>query len=245
MFEDSLVESAALLRTRNRWPALFSITTQCAIALLIVSLPLLHPELIQMPHSIPAILVPPHLPAPAPPVELPQTLPRTSAIAVPAAVAAVATTAECVCNHPDPSRSAVDAPTRNAVNITGSAAVPFAGIVGATPAGPRVSVGSAAGKASSKPVNVSSGVSAGLLLAPIRPEYPQIARAAHVQGTVVIDAIISRTGTIESAHMLSGPPMLQQAALDAVRQAHYRPFLLNGQPTDVQTTITIVFRMGG
>jgi protein TonB len=94
-------------------------------------------------------------------------------------------------------------------------------------------------------VNVSSGVSAGLLLAPIRPEYPQIARITHTEGTVVVDAVISRIGTIESARVLSGPPILQQAALEAVRQARYRPFLLNGQPTDVQTTITIVFRMGG
>jgi protein TonB len=62
---------------------------------------------------------------------------------------------------------------------------------------------------------------------------------------VVVDAVISRTGTIESARVLSGPPILQQPALEAVRQARYRPFLLNGQPTDVQTTITIVFRMGG
>jgi protein TonB len=72
-----------------------------------------------------------------------------------------------------------------------------------------------------------------------------VSRAAHVEGTVVIDAIISRAGSIESAHVLSGPPMLQAAALAAVRQARYRPFLLNGQPTEVQTTITINFRMGG
>ena len=94
-------------------------------------------------------------------------------------------------------------------------------------------------------MSVSSGVLAGYLIAPIHPEYPSIAKAVHVEGTVVIDAIISRTGGIESAHVLSGPPMLQRAALDAVRQARYRPFLLNGQPTEVQTTITINFRMGG
>jgi protein TonB len=72
-----------------------------------------------------------------------------------------------------------------------------------------------------------------------------MARITHTEGTVVVDAIISRGGTIESAHVLSGPPMLQAAALAAVRQARYRPFLLNGQPTEVQTTITINFRMGG
>jgi protein TonB len=96
----------------------------------------------------------------------------------------------------------------------------------------------------SKRLTLSSGVTAGNLIAPIRPEYPFIAKAAHVEGTVVIDAIISRSGSIESTRVLSGPPMLQAAALTAVRQARYRPFLLNGQPTEVQTTITINFRMG-
>lgn len=71
-----------------------------------------------------------------------------------------------------------------------------------------------------------------------------MARITHTEGSVVVDAIISRSGTIESAHVLSGPPMLQGAALAAVRQARYRPFLLDGQPTEVQTTITINFRMG-
>jgi protein TonB len=119
------------------------------------------------------------------------------------------------------------------------------GINSAAPAGPHVTAGPPSASPSSGLLHVSSGVVAGNLLAPIRPEYPQIAKITHTEGTVVIDAIISRTGSIESARILSGPPMLQRAALDAVRQARYRPFLLNGQPTEVQTTITINFRIGG
>jgi len=94
-------------------------------------------------------------------------------------------------------------------------------------------------------VRVSAGVSAGLLIAPIRPVYPPIAKAAHVEGTVVVEAIISKSGTIESLHVLSGPAMLQSAALDAIRSARYQPFQLNGEATEVQTTITVNFRMGG
>jgi len=244
MFEDSLVESAALLRTHNRWPALFSITTQSAVAVLILSLPLLHPELIGKPHAIPATLVPPHLPVAVLPVALPRTLSRSSAIAIPAAVATVATTTECVCNHPDSDRAALAGPSLGAVNIAGNAASLPPGIGSAAPAGPHVTVGPAATRPSSRPINVSYGVLAGHLIGPIRPEYPAIARTAGVGGTVVIAAIISRAGAIESAQVISGPPMLQRAALDAVRQARYRPFLLNGQPTDVQTTITIIFRLG-
>jgi protein TonB len=83
-----------------------------------------------------------------------------------------------------------------------------------------------------------------MLIAPIQPVYPQIARAAGIQGTVVIQAIISKTGQIESARVLSGSPMLQGAALNALRAARYRPYLLNNQPTEVETTISIHFILG-
>jgi protein TonB len=94
------------------------------------------------------------------------------------------------------------------------------------------------------PLKVSTGVSTGLLLAPIRPDYPQIAVLSRTQGSVVVQAIISRTGRVESAHVLSGPILLQAAALEAVRGARYRPYLLNNQSTEVETTFNIVFRLG-
>jgi protein TonB len=94
-----------------------------------------------------------------------------------------------------------------------------------------------------KPLRISNGVSAGLLLAPIHPVYPAIAKTARVEGTVVVEAIISKGGTIESLHAVSGPDLLRQAAIDAIRVARYQPFKLNGEPTEVQTTITVNFRM--
>jgi len=109
--------------------------------------------------------------------------------------------------------------------------------------GPAVSV--VAAKAPVGRLRVSSGVSEGMLIAPIRPVYPIIAKAAHVEGSVVVEAIISRTGTIESLHVVSGPQMLQNAALDAIREARYQPYRLNGEPTEVETRITVNFRMGG
>ena len=98
--------------------------------------------------------------------------------------------------------------------------------------------------ANASPARISGGVTAGLLIAPIQPLYPPIAKARGTQGTVVIAAIISKTGRIESARVISGPIMLQSAALDAVRAARYRPYLMNGEPTEVETTISINFRMG-
>lgn len=243
MFEDSLVESAALLRTRNRWPALLSITAQCAVAVLIVSLPLLHPEMLPMPHLVPATLAPPRAPVPPPPPVHLEARPAAAATSTPAAPVTTRST-PIFRDLIHPTGLPVDAPALPVIDLGNkNAALPL-GINSAAPAGPRVTVAPATAP-SAKPPRISFGVSEGHLIDPIRPQYPPIARMAHVEGTVVIDAIISRSGAIESAHVLSGPPMLQTAALDAVRQARYRPFLLNGEPTDVQTTITIVFRMGG
>ncbi len=83
------------------------------------------------------------------------------------------------------------------------------------------------------------------MLSPIRPIYPAIAKSARIQGTVVIEATISRQGTIENLQVTEGPPMLRQAAIDAVAAARYRPFLLNGEPVEVQTSIRVIFSLGG
>ncbi len=95
------------------------------------------------------------------------------------------------------------------------------------------------------PTRVSAGVVAGLILSKTTPVYPPIAKAAHVSGTVVLHALISKTGTIDNLTVVSGPEMLRAAALDAVRQWRYKPYLLNGEPTEVDTTVTVNFNFGG
>ena len=99
--------------------------------------------------------------------------------------------------------------------------------------------------AAAGPVRVSSGVSRGLLIDPIRPLYPAIAQAARQEGTVTVTAVIDRSGRIVNAQVIDGPVMLREAAITAVREARYRPFLLNGQPTEVVTTVAITFRISG
>jgi protein TonB len=96
-----------------------------------------------------------------------------------------------------------------------------------------------------KVVNVSAGVAIGLLVQKTAPIYPPIAKTARVQGTVVLQATISKTGAIEGLHVVSGPEMLRQSALDAVRSWHYRPYLLNNEPVAVETTVNVVFALGG
>ncbi len=92
-------------------------------------------------------------------------------------------------------------------------------------------------------VRISQGVTKGLLVHRVEPAYPTLARSARVQGEVVLTAIISTSGEIENLQLVSGHPMLVPAALAAVKQWRYKPYLLNGQPTEVETTITVIFTL--
>ncbi|MGA7342857.1 MAG: energy transducer TonB, partial [Terracidiphilus sp.] len=96
-----------------------------------------------------------------------------------------------------------------------------------------------------KKVNISAGVAVGMLLQKTQPIYPPIAKAARVSGTVVLQATISKQGTITNLRVVSGPAMLQSSALDAVRTWRYRPYLLNNEPVEVETTVNVIFTLGG
>jgi len=90
-------------------------------------------------------------------------------------------------------------------------------------------------------VVVSGGVAVRMLKTKIDPIYPAEAIKNHVSGIVVLHATISAKGNVESFRVISGPASLQQAALEAVRQWTYRPYLLNNMPVEVETTINVVF----
>jgi protein TonB len=92
-------------------------------------------------------------------------------------------------------------------------------------------------------VRISQGVTKGLLIHRVEPAYPTLARAARVQGEVVLSAVIDTSGQIQNLQLVSGHPMLVPAALSAVKQWRYKPYLLNGQPTEVETTITVIFTL--
>ncbi len=94
-------------------------------------------------------------------------------------------------------------------------------------------------------VRISQGVTSGLLIHKVEPPYPVLAKSARVQGNVVLKAIIDREGNIQDLQLVSGHPMLVPAAVDAVRQWRYRPYLLNGQPVEVETTVTVIFTLAG
>ncbi len=82
-----------------------------------------------------------------------------------------------------------------------------------------------------------------MLIAKTMPTYPPLAKSAGVSGTVEIQARVSKMGTISNLRVISGPAMLQQPALDAVKTWRYRPYLLNGYPVEFQTTVRITFNL--
>jgi TonB family protein len=94
-------------------------------------------------------------------------------------------------------------------------------------------------------VSISSGIAVGLLMQRTTPIYPPMAKNARVSGTVVIQATISRNGTIENPRVVSGPAMLRQSALDAVKTWRFRPYMLSGEPVEVETTVNVNFSLGG
>jgi protein TonB len=242
MFERSLIASQVQhASVEQRWTAAASITLQVAVAGLVIALPLFHHELMVLKSDPPKGFV--HLKPPM--VKLVPVVARAASV-VPASLSMPATSArfEAPTSVPTIIRMGPDeGPPRDfskgvsGMVGDGTGGAPFVGA--ATPA-----VVTVAAPHSDKPMRVSAGVTVGLLMAPIRPVYPQIARAAHVEGAVVVEAIISKAGRIESLNVVSGPEMLRRAAIEAIEAARYQPYRLNGEPTEVQTTITVNFKIG-
>ena len=91
-------------------------------------------------------------------------------------------------------------------------------------------------------LKISQGVSQGLLIKRVTPMYPRSALAVHTQGTVLIEATITRDGNVTNLKVLNGDPVLSRAAIDAVRQWRYKPYYLDGVPVEIQTQITVNFK---
>ena len=113
---------------------------------------------------------------------------------------------------------------------------PIAGIVGSV-------VSSSSGLSPASRVSVSRLVSQGLLTKRVEPEYPEAARQGHVEGTVVLQTKIDAHGDVEDVTVISGPPLLVPAAVDAVKQWKYKPYMLNGQPAKMETQVVVVFEL--
>lgn len=146
----------------------------------------------------------------------------------------------------------VEIQTTVQVNFTLSGGPPREGVIGDGPPGsspmqtiidPMRACDDAADNSPLKRVRVSQGVIQGLLISKQPPIYPEEARTAHIQGTVLMAMEISREGSVCRLMLISGHPLLAPAAIDAVKQWKYRPYLLNGQPIEVETQAQVNFTL--
>ena len=96
--------------------------------------------------------------------------------------------------------------------------------------------------APAKRIVVSQGISQGMLLQRVSPSYPAVARQARITGDVLMQAVIGKDGSIQHLKVLHGQPLLAQSAITAVKQWRYRPYLLNGNPVEIETQITVQFK---
>jgi protein TonB len=245
MFEDSLLESGGRLRTkRGRW-TMFSFVLEAIAIVVMVLIPLLFTEALPKTQLMTFLVAPPPPPPPPPPP----------------AAAPVRVVKQVQTNIIDNQlRTPTKIPEKVQMIKEEEAPPPVtaAGVVGGVPGGiPGGQMGGVIGGIiSSTPVavpkavtpqrvRVSQGVTQGLLLRRIQPNYPPLARQARIQGSVLLQAEISKDGSIENLHLISGHPMLAPAAIEAVKQWKYKPYVLNGEPVEVETQITVNFTLSG
>lgn len=234
MFEDSTFASIGTIRTRTRAGFFAAAAFETALLLAMVVFPLLYPQ--ALPNSVRSILMPtPEAPTPEAKHE-----PRpASSRAVPTIVSVTSIQAP----RKIPSTISYNDKPEPPISINPGELLADNG-----PAGGSNPFGSAAPVVVVHPptphtVRLPSSMVEGMLVHKTIPTYPQIAVASHTQGTVVLQATIARNGAIENLRVISGSPMLRQAALDAVSTWRYRPYLLNGQPIEVETTVNVVFNL--
>jgi protein TonB len=246
MFEDSLIESGGRLRTKRGATTLLSFILQVLLVGVLILIPLIYTEALPKQQLMTFLVAPPPPPPPPPPPA-----------AVPIKVVKQI--------QSDISNGQLRTPTKipEKVQMIKEEEAPppvmaSGGVVGGVPGGiPGGQMGGVIGGIiSSTPVavpkvatparvRVSQGVSSGLLIKKVQPNYPPLARQARIQGQVLLQAQISKDGSIENLSLISGHPMLAPAAIEAVKQWRYKPYMLNGEPVAVDTQVVVNFTLSG
>lgn len=237
MFEDSTFESTGKIKTRSRRWMMLTLAVNGTILAFLILLPLVYPDALPQ-HTMTTLLMAPEAPKPQPkPEEVkvrPSARPEISEMMgtqlmapprIPKIIKLV-----------DPDEKGLGELARADIGTTspgGDGNDPFGN-------GQPVKVVRPPAQAT---VRLTSRLAASTIIYKTVPQYPPIAKAARVEGIVVLEAMISKAGTIEGLHVISGPQMLQQAAMEAVKTWRYRPYMLNGQAVDVETTVNVIFKL--
>lgn len=233
MFEDSTFESTGRIKTRSRRWMFAALTFNGSILVALVLVPLIYPDALPS-HFIPPLLVAPAAPQPPPAVHVRPETSRSHTelsgghIVVPILIPHIIS----YVHDPAPPIGPDIATGLGPNTPGGDGANPFAGRSPVVVVHPPASA-----------VRLPSKFVEGFLIYKNVPQYPIIAKTVGMQGTVVLQATISKAGTIQNLQVVSGPPMLQQAAIDAVKTWRYRPYLLNNEPVEVETTVNVIFRI--
>jgi protein TonB len=245
MFEDSLIESGGRLKTKRGRTTTVAFILEVGIVCVMVLIPLIFTEALPKGTTMFMLVAPPPPPPPPPPAA--------------AMVQHVKVIQTDIVNGE--LRTPTKIPQKVKMIQEDEAPPPSmasTGVVGGVPGGvPGGSMGGVIGSVlSSTPVavphiatpqrvRVSAGVTNGLLVHRVSPNYPPLARQARIQGTVLLQAQISKDGNIENLQLISGHPMLAPAAIEAVKQWKYKPYLLNGEPVEVETQVQVNFTLAG
>jgi protein TonB len=238
MFEDSLMESGGRIKTNQKWTGLISTLVQLGLVGFLVLLPLIFTEALPKGQLTTWLVAPPPPPPPPPPAA-----PQIQHIQKVSEIVDGALRTPSKIPKKVQMIQQEDAPQQNSGVMGGvvggvpggSANGVIGGIIGSSAPPPKV--------ATPQKLRVSSGVADGLKVHDVTPTYPQMARIAHIQGDVLLQATISKSGVIENLRAVQGHPILIQAAMDAVKQWKYKPYILNGEPVEVETTIKVQFHM--
>ncbi len=136
--------------------------------------------------------------------------------------------------------AALSTAAQDAAAPSTTSSAPQAGVLG----GVMAKSADASASDEATPLRVVETVQSANIIHQVVPEYPLVAKTAHISGTVLLHAIIGTDGSVEELSFISGPPLLLKSSMDAVKQWQYRPTLVNGKPVKVDTTVSVVYTLG-
>ena len=238
LFHDSLFVSGSKSRPRNPWAAVGSVTQLALLLLGLVVIPLFHTETLPKWERLTMLYIPPAAAAS-----------NDTRLSVPTSTSRYTPTAMRI---PSPVQMRQEPPSPPLDTPGGVVGGVPGGVIGGIPNG---ALSEVLGSTSTTPilaktlvptprrVRVPARVAEANLVYDIAPKYPPEAGQARIEGTVVLLAVIRKDGTVEDVRVESGLPVLAQAAIEAVKQWRYRPYLLNGEPVEINSQITINFTL--
>jgi protein TonB len=244
MFEDSLIESGNKLKTKRLSTTILSFTLQMMLLGVLILIPLIYTDALPKTQLMTFLVAPPPPPPPPPP---PAAAPVKVVKIASEVVNGQLRTPTKIPKKVEMIKEEEAPPDMGAAGVPGGVpgGIPggsAGGVIGGIISSQPVAVPKAA---TPQRVRVSSGVSSGLLIKKVQPNYPPLARQARIQGSVILHAEISKDGTIQNLQLISGHAMLAPAAIDAVKQWRYKPYLLNGEPVAVETEVVVNFSLSG